>query len=247
MKAAGRRYLPLLILALLWEAASRSGLIDRATLPPLSAVIRAWWTLLAGGDLLANTLSSLQNVAAGLALAILIGIVLGVLMARFRAVDTFVAPLVRMTYPLPKSALIPVMILWFGLGAGSKIASVFLGCLLPVVLSAYNGARGVERTLVWSARAMGARRWQVVWEIVIPAALPEILAGVRNALALSFILLVAAELLVGQRGLGYLISFLGDGGVYDGMFAAVMTISAIGFIFDRLYLAFMRRALRWRE
>lgn len=247
MKAAGRRYLPLLILALLWEAASRSGLIDRATLPPLSAVIRAWWALLAGGDLLANTLSSLQNVAAGLALAILIGIVLGVLMARFRAVDTFVAPLVRMTYPLPKSALIPVMILWFGLGAGSKIASVFLGCLLPVVLSAYNGARGVERTLVWSARAMGARRWQVVWEIVIPAALPEILAGVRNALALSFILLVAAELLVGQRGLGYLISFLGDGGVYDGMFAAVMTISAIGFIFDRLYLAFMRRALRWRE
>jgi len=150
-------------------------------------------------------------------------------------------------YPMPKSALIPVMMLWLGLGAASKIASIFLGCLLPVVLSAYNGARGVDRVLIWSALAAGASRRAVLWEVVLPAALPEILAGTRNALALSFILMVSAEFVIGQHGLGYLISFLGEGGAYDAMFAGVLTVAAVGFFADRVYLAVMRRALAWRE
>jgi ABC-type nitrate/sulfonate/bicarbonate transport system permease component len=100
---------------------------------------------------------------------------------------------------------------------------------------------------VWSALAAGASRRRVLWEVVLPAAMPEILSGVRNALALSFILLVAAEFLVGQRGLGYLISFLGEGGVYDAMFAGVVTVSAVGFFADRLYLMLMGWMLRWRE
>jgi NitT/TauT family transport system permease protein len=116
-----------------------------------------------------------------------------------------------------------------------------------VVLSSYNGARGVEQTLIWSALGLGASRRRVLWEVVVPGALPEIMAGIRNALAISFILLVSSEFLVGQRGLGYLISFLGDGGVYDAMFAAVLTVAAIGFFADRVYLFFMQRTLRWRE
>jgi len=179
--------------------------------------------------------------------ASVVGVLAGVLMAWYPPVDAIVSPLMKSLYPMPKSALIPVMILWFGLGAGSKIASIFMGCLLPVVLSSYNGARGTEQTLIWSALGLGASRRQVLWEIVVPNALPEILAGVRNALAISFILLVSSEFLVGQRGLGYLISFLGDGGVYDAMFAAVLTVSAIGFFADRIYLFFMQRALQWRE
>jgi NitT/TauT family transport system permease protein len=155
--------------------------------------------------------------------------------------------LVKALYPMPKSALIPVMILWLGLGAGSKIASIAMSCLLPVILSAYNGARGVDQTLIWSARACGASNREVLWEVILPGALPDILAGIRNAVAISFIVLVASELLVGQRGLGYLISFLGEGGVYDAMFAVVITVSALGFFADRAYLYFMRRTLVWRE
>ena len=199
------------------------------------------------GDLGRQGLSSLEDLVAGLGLGVVVGVVLGILMAWYRPVEILVNPLVRILYPLPRSALIPVMILWLGLGAASKIASVFLGCLLPVVLSAYNGARGVDQVLVWSALAAGASRRRVLWEVVLPAAMPEILAGVRNALALSFILLVAAEFLIGQRGLGYLISFLGEGGVYDAMFAGVVTVSAVGFFADRLYLMLMGWMLRWRE
>ena len=241
------RYLPLLLLAVLWEIVPRLGLIDASSVPPLSAVAVAWWDLLRSGDLVSNGLSSLQNLCAGLALGVLVGASLGVLMAWYRPLDDVVHPLVRALYPMPKSALIPVMILWLGLGSASKIASIFIGCLLPVVLSAYNGARGVDRVLVWSALAAGASRRAVLWEVVVPSALPEILAGTRNALALSFILLVSSEFVIGQRGLGYLISFLGEGGAYDAMFAGVLTVAAVGFLADRIYLAIMRSALAWRD
>lgn len=241
------RYLPLLLLAIVWELAPRWGLVDPSELPPFSVVVHAWVELLVSGDLYTNGISSLINLAAGLSLGIVVGVALGVLMAWYPAVDDVASPIVKALYPMPKSALIPVMILWLGLGAASKIASIFMGCLLPVILSAYNGARGVEQTLIWSARACGASEREVLWEVILPGAFPEILAGIRNALALSFILLVASELLIGQRGLGYLISFLGEGGVYDAMFAVVLTVSAIGFFADRAYLLFMRRALIWRE
>ncbi|HXM84702.1 MAG TPA: ABC transporter permease [Stellaceae bacterium] len=241
------RIFPLVLLAGLWEIAPRIGWINPEALPPASAVAAAWYRLLMSGDLIYNGVSSLINVSAGLSLGIVVGIAAGVLMAWYPAVDAAVSPLMKSLYPMPKSALIPVMILWFGLGAGSKIASIFMGCLLPVVLSSYNGARGVEQTLIWSALGLGASRRRVLWEVIVPGALPEIMAGTRNALAISFILLVSSEFLVGQRGLGYLISFLGDGGVYDAMFAGVLTVSAIGFFADRIYLYFMQRTLRWRE
>jgi ABC-type nitrate/sulfonate/bicarbonate transport system permease component len=241
------RYLPLLLLAILWEVAPRLHLVDPSELPPLSAVSKAWWGLLVDGDLWTNGVSSFVNWSFGLGGSIIIGILLGVMMAWYQTVDDVASPLVKALYPMPKSALIPVMILWLGLGAGSKIASIGLSCLLPVILSAYNGARGVDQTLIWSARACGASEREVLWEVILPGALPEILAGIRNAVAISFIVLVASELLVGQRGLGYLISFLGEGGVYDAMFAVVITVSALGFFADRAYLFFMRRTLVWRE
>ena len=247
MNRALLRYAPLLLLAIAWELAPRIDLVNPQSLPPLSAVAEAWFRLLLSGDLIRNGLSSLGNLVAGLSLGVVVGVALGVLMAWYRPIEILANPVIRVIYPVPRSALIPVMILWFGLGAASKIASVFLGCLLPVVLSAFNGARGVDKALVWSALSAGASRRQVLWEVVIPAAMPEILAGIRNALALSFILLVAAEFLIGQRGLGYLISFLGEGGVYDAMFAGVVTVSAVGFFADRLYLMLMGWMLRWRE
>jgi len=241
------RYAPLLLLAVLWELVPRVHLIDPQSLPPLSAVLVAWWGLLISGDLWSNGVSSLLNLTAGLLLGVVIGAALGVLMAWYRVFDDIVHPIVRALYPMPKSALIPVMILWLGLGAGSKIASIFMGCLLPAVLSAYNGARGVDRVLIWSALAAGAKRHAVLWEVILPAALPEILAGVRTALALSFILMVASEFLIAQTGIGYLISSLGENGAYDAMFAGVLTVAAVGFFADRAFLWAMRWALIWRE
>jgi ABC-type nitrate/sulfonate/bicarbonate transport system permease component len=241
------KYLPLLLLALAWEGLVQFGLVSRDLLPSLSDVLRAGWVLAREGDFWPNGAASLWRGGAGLALAIVIGAVLGVLMAWWRVVDAFVAPLVEALYPMPKSALIPVTVLWLGFGDASKVVLIFVGCLLPVTLSAFNGARGTDEVLIWSARSLGASRVRVLWDVVVPSALPELLNGVRSALALTFVLLVSSELIVARSGLGYLIGFLGEGGVYDAMFAVVLVVAFLGFFADRLYQRATRRLLAWRD
>lgn len=241
------KYLPLLLLALAWEALVQLGLVSRDLLPSLSDVLKAGWMLAREGDFWPNGAASLWRGGAGLALAIVVGAVLGILMAWWRAVDAFVAPLVEALYPMPKSALIPVTVLWLGFGDASKILLIFLGCMLPVTLAAYNGARSCEQALVWSARSLGASRLRVLWDVVVPSALPELVNGVRSALALTFVLLVSSELIVARSGLGYLIGFLGEGGVYDAMFAVVLVVAFLGFFADRLYQRATRRLLAWRD
>jgi ABC-type nitrate/sulfonate/bicarbonate transport system permease component len=119
--------------------------------------------------------------------------------------------------------------------------------MLPVTLGAFNGARGSDQALVWSARSLGATRLRTLWDVVVPSALPELLNGIRTALALSFVLLVSSELIVSRAGLGYMIGFLGEGGVYDAMFAVVLTVAFLGFVADRVYQGLVRRVLRWRD
>jgi len=241
------RYSPLLILAVAWELVARLHLVSSDALPTLSSVVVSWFDMIKDGELVGNGLSSLYRGSAGLALAIVIGTLLGIFMAWWKPVNVLFAPIVEIFYPLPKSALIPVTVIWLGFGDGSKILLIFLGCMLPVTIGAFNGARGSDQTLLWSARCMGASRLRVLRDVVLPSAMPELLNGIRTALALSFILLVASELIVAQRGLGFLIGSLGANGSYDAMYAVVLTVAFLGFACDRIYLAVTRRTLAWRE
>lgn len=240
------RYSPLLILAIAWETVSRLGLVSELALPPLSSVIAAWIDMIKDGELITNGLTSIYRAFAGLALAIVVGGVLGIAMAWFRPINMLFAPIVEIFYPLPKSALIPVTVIWLGFGDGSKILLIFLGCMLPVTVGAFNGARASEQVLVWSARSMGASRMRMLWDVVVPSAMPELLNGIRTALALSFILLVSSELIVAQKGFGHLIGSLGANGTYDAMYAVVLTVAFLGFAADRLYLMITKRTLAWR-
>jgi NitT/TauT family transport system permease protein len=241
------RFAPLLLLAAGWELATRLGLVSQLALPPLSDVVVAWIDMVRSGELVSNGVSSLRRAGAGLALAIAIGTVVGIAMAWWRPINAALGPLVEMFYPMPKSALIPVTVLWLGFGDSSKILLIFLGCMLPVTIGAFNGARGSDQALVWSARSMGASRIQMLWDVVLPSALPEILNGIRTALALAFILLVSSELIVAREGLGYLIGYLGANGTYDAMFAVVLTVAFLGFAADRAYQVLAERLLLWRE
>ncbi len=271
IKSAASRYLPLLLLALAWEAVARLNLVDSLALPPLSNVAVAWIDLLkpseaapvfhgdvwhyleqfeqflVSSDLLGNGVVSLYRASAGLLLAVAVGGGLGMAMARWRMLDVFINPLVELFYPLPKSALIPITVLWLGFGDGSKVLLIFLGCMIPVTIGAYNGARGSDQALVWSARSMGASRLRMMWDVVMPSALPELLNGIRTALALAFILLVSSELIAAQQGFGYLIGYLGATGSYESMYAVVLTVAFLGFAADRLYQVLMQWLLRWRE
>ena len=241
------RYSPLLLLAVAWELAARLDLVSSDALPPLSGVIAAWIDMIKDGELVSNGASSLYRAAAGLALAIVVGATLGIVMAWWKPVNVLLSPLVEIFYPMPKSALIPVTVIWLGFGDGSKILLIFLGCMLPVTIGAFNGARSSEQALVWSARSMGASRSRMLWDVVVPSAMPELLNGIRTALALSFILLVSSELIVARQGFGYLIGFLGANGSYDAMYAVVLTVAFLGFAADRGYLVITRRTLAWRD
>ncbi len=241
------RYLPVVLLFSFWELASRMGWVSSDVLPAFSDVLIKWWQLLRSGDLVKHAFASLWRESAGLGMSIVVGVALGIVMAVSKPLERLFQPFVMFFYPLPKSALIPVIIIWFGLGHLAQIAVIFLGCLLPVILSSFNGAKGVDRVLVWSAQSLGASQRKIVWDVIIRAALPEIFAGVRVALALSFVLLVSAEMIGARQGMGYLIGFLGEQGEYAGMFAGIFTLVAFGFTADRLYLGLVRYVLRWRE
>ena len=247
MTRTAARYLPLLLLAVGWELTARLHIVSTLALPPLSDVATAWVDLIRDGELIDNGGASLYRAFAGLFLAIIVGGGLGMAMARVRLLDVFINPLVELFYPLPKSALIPVTVLWLGFGDGSKILLIFLGCMIPVTIGAYNGARGSDHALVWSARSMGASPIRMMWDVVMPSALPELLNGIRTALALAFILLVSSELIVSQKGFGYLIGYLGSTGSYEGMYAVVLTVAFLGFAADRIYQLIMQWLLRWRE
>ncbi|PSJ56877.1 ABC transporter permease [Pseudaminobacter soli (ex Li et al. 2025)] len=238
--------LGLLLLMLLWEIAPRVGLVRMDILPPLSRIFIAWLGLASSGELWTHGVISLFRAFSGAAIAIVVGTVLGVAMAASAPVRIFFRPLMEALYPIPKSALIPITALWLGLGNASQITLIALGCILPVAVGAYNGARGCERVLIWSGRALGAGKMRTLVDIVVPSALPELLSGIRTALALCLVLLVSSELIVSKNGLGYLIGFLGGSGIYDAMFAAVLTIAIFGLIVDRLFLRYIRWVLSWQ-
>ena len=239
------RMLPLLLIAGLWQAASMSGLLPKAVLPAFSAVLAALGALLVSGEMFAHTAASFLRAGAGFLIAVMVGTALGVVMARVRSVQRAVEPILLLVYPVPKPALIPLFMVWLGIGDVSKITVIALSCLLPVVVSAFNGARGVDDVLLWSARARGTPEHRLLWRVVLPAALPQIAAGVRTAIAVALIVMVSSEFISAEHGLGYLIFTYGGVGADDAMLAVILYLTALGFLIDRAYLVGLRRLMAW--
>jgi NitT/TauT family transport system permease protein len=230
-----------------WEIVTTIGLVPDDVLPRFSSVATTWWDLLFSGELVRQTASSLSRQLVGFSAAVVFGVSLGIVMARYRTVDDFAGPLITMILPIPKAALIPLVMLWFGIGDAAKTIIVFLGTILPIVVSAYHGAASVDHVYIWSARSMGDDGLALLWRVILRAALPEIMAGMRMGLIISLIVLVGAEMLAGQGGLGWLIFYSLDNGAYRVTYAAMLTIAAVGYGYDRLFLLVSARVLDWAE
>jgi ABC-type nitrate/sulfonate/bicarbonate transport system permease component len=237
----------LLLLLGTWQIVTTTGLVPDDVLPRFSDVAVTWWQLLISGELLRQTASSLSRQAVGFAAAVVCGVSLGIAMGRHRTVDDIFGPLISVTMPIPKAALIPLVMLWFGIGDAAKTIIVFLGTILPIVVSAYHGAASVDQVYIWSARSMGDDAPTLLWRVVLRAALPEIMSGVRMGLIISLIVLVGAEMLAGQGGLGWLVFYTLDSGAYRVTYAAMLTIAMLGYAYDRLFLLLSRRMLHWAE
>jgi ABC-type nitrate/sulfonate/bicarbonate transport system permease component len=241
------RYLPIAALLLVWQLAVAFDLIDRNFLPPVDAIVVALWEMTRNGEIGLNLAVSIYRAFAGLAIGSIFGIAIGLAMATSRQADRFFGPLVATTYSLPKSSLIPLFILWFGIGDMTNILTVMLACLLPIVVSTYHGVQAVSPLLVWSARAMGTPKHRIVWRILLPSSLLSILTGVRIALGFSFVLTISAEMIAARTGIGKLIFLYGENGAYAHMFGGLLTVVLVAFFADRILLAAMRHFLRWHD
>jgi len=237
--------LPIAILVAAWQLFASIGAINEAMLPSPYGIGLALFDLATGPEIRENLLVTLYRAFGGAALGCACGVAVGIAMARSEAFDAVVSPLVSATYSLPKTAIVPLLILWVGIGHTMAVLAVFLTCLLPTVVQTYHGVTATPNVIVWSARSLGASRREVLWHILLPHALPDILTGIRVALGFSFVVAISAEMIASTAGVGRLIFMYGENGSYAYMFAAITSVVIVAFAADRLLLLLSSRLLSW--
>jgi sulfonate transport system permease protein len=242
---------PLVVLAG-WQLVSMSGLISQQKLPPPSTVLHTAITLIttsnaAYGTLQGAMLVSLERVAIGFAVGGAAGLVLGVVAGLSRLGENSVDPLMQMLRTLPLFGLIPVFIVWFGIGQLPKILLIALGAAIPLYLNTFSGIRNVDAKLAEAGQSLGLRRSETIRHIILPGALPQILVGLRQSLGIAWLALVVAEQINANAGLGYIINqgqaFLNNSVI----FVALLVYCVLGLLTDALVRLMERRALAWRH
>jgi len=243
-----RGALSLVAVAALYEAVARSGAFPAVLLPTLPVVARTLVASCADGTMPMHAFYTLERVLIGGALAVAVGLPLGILMGRYRAVEGFFLPLASALMPIPSLAWVPVFILWFGLGNTVAILIVFYAALFPMLLNTWSGVRSVNPLWLRAAGAMGADETALFWKVMIPASSPFIITGLRQAFLRAWIAVVGAEMLAASDwGLGWVIFDAKEFLNADVMLASLAVIGAIGFAFERLAFGSLERAtvLRW--
>lgn len=243
-----KAFLSIIFSLLIYEGIARSGWFAPALVPTLPTIARTLWGMLGDGTMERHALNTLARVFAGLAAAALTGLVLGFLMARYRAVERFCSPLVSALMPIPSLAWAPVFILWFGLGNVATVLIVFYAATFPMLINTWTGARAVNTLWLRAARSMGARGPALFWKVVVPGASPFIITGLRLAFQRAWIAVVGAEMLAASAfGLGWVIFDAKEFLNADVMLSSLVVIGAIGLAFERLVFGSLERAtvLRW--
>lgn len=236
---------PIVLVLAIWEIAAGSGFVDPLFLPSLSEALQSMFE---NRLLLANDAAiSIFRAFSGLAIGGTVGLTIGMLMARYKAFEQFFDPLISAIFPTPKLALFPLLMVWLGLGETSKIALVGLTAFFPVAVNTYAGMRSVDKFLVWNARSKGANSFQTLTRVMLPAALPFIFTGIRVATSFSFLLVVAAEMLGANGGLGFRILYSQRTFESSTMYAAILLVATLGFTVDRLIGVIGRRLLVWQD
>ena len=239
------RFLPIGVLLLGWELVTRTGWVNPFVFPPVSEIVMRWFALIGNGAVFTPLRGTLWRALAGLAGAIAVGVPLGILMGRMRWAQWFFEPLFSFAFPLPKIALIPLFVQWFGLFDLSKVMLIFTDCLFPIVIFSYHGAKGVSPIYVWSAQARGAGRWRVLRRVVLPMSLASIYDGILVAVVVALLVAVVTEMVSGGNGLGQTMIRAYRYGDVRTAFATLLTISLIGAALYRIAQWLRGRLLFW--
>lgn len=231
----------------IWELVSRSGLFNISLFPPPSVVSRTFVTMLLSGELVSDVLISLQRVIVGFVIGSAIGVLLGVLTGRVRLLAKTIGQLIQLFRPIPVIAFVPLAIVWFGLGEPSKYFLIMWGVFFPVWINTHLGVSSVDTVLVWAAKSLGATDRQIIYEVVLPNAVPFVVAGARNGIALAFICLVAAEMAGAFGGIGYRISVSHLVFRVDKMMVGLVMLGILGAATDALFAKGVLLLMPWYE
>jgi len=243
-----RAVVSIALAAAFYQAMAMSGLFAQALLPKLQTIFVSLYGAILDGTMLWHAAYTLYRVLFGFALAVVVGIPLGILMARFKAVENFFLPLVSALMPIPSFALVPLFMLWFGIGNLTTILIVFYAATFPMLFNTWTGVRSVNPLWLRAAGAMGADENSLFWKVIIPGASPFIITGMRQSFLRSWIAVVGAEMIAASDwGLGWVIFDAKEFLQTDTMMASLIVIGAIGFVFERVVFGSLERytVYRW--
>jgi ABC-type nitrate/sulfonate/bicarbonate transport system permease component len=244
---SGAGIFSILLMLIAWELFARSGKVTPFMLPRFSVVLAYIYHDAIGGDLWINLALTMFRAMAGFFIAAVGGIVLAVAMSRSKVAHWFFDPIISVGFPMPKIAFLPIIILWLGVYDFSKISIVVFDATFPVVTATLAGIVAVEKELLWSARNMGANERQIMWQIVLPAALPQILTGLQVALPISLIVAIVAEMVMGGYGLGGAMMGASRFANSPGVFAGIVEIAVVGYVLIKAMAFIRRRLLVWHQ
>lgn len=230
-----------------WEAAAQSGWVPPLFLPAPSAVARELWTLIHTGVLGKALALSLTRIGIGLLIGAAAGFIVGTLVGLSRIAEAIFDPIIALTYPIPKIAILPLLVLWLGIGEASKIAVIAVGVFFPVCVNTIAGVRSTDPLLVRAAVSLGASRWQVASKVIMVSALPTVFAGLRLATGMALLLVVSAEMIAATAGIGFLVLHAGDLMLMTRLIAGVVTLSLLGMLSTGLVKLCERIAVPWKE
>jgi len=244
-----RRLLPWIVFVVvigLWQAASSAALLPSLFMPSPAAVVRALVDLWLDGTLVEHVTASLKRIVPGWIIGTAAGLAAGLAMGIFSAARAGGLPIVSALFPIPKIALLPLLILWFGIGEPSKVATIALGVFFPTVIAAYSACDSVPRNLIRMGQSFGLPAADIVAKIVLPGAMPGILAGFRISASVALLLVVAAEMIGAQYGIGAFVLTAGNLMQTDQLLAGVVMLSILGLLISWGLGRIERSVLRWR-
>jgi NitT/TauT family transport system permease protein len=233
-------------LLVLWELASDTGIVDSYYLPPLHVVLSTAWAQLLSGQLIDDVSVSLYRLMLGYAIGAVAGVAVGIVTGQSALIYDLLDPVIQALRPVSPIALLPLAIVYLGIGDFEKVMLIAYSTFFPVVVNTYFGVRGVDPIVIMAAKTLGATRTRdMLREIILPAALPHIFSGLRVSLGISFIVLIAAEMVAAHSGLGYRILDSEQIFEIDAVYVGVVVISLLGLLFDAIFMSVRRHLLPW--
>ena len=239
------KLLPIIVVILIWEGVCYFRIVNNALFPPPWKVAIALWQMLVDGSLISDTIASLWRVILGLSIGSIVGIGVGIATGRSDKIAKIISPIIHILRPLPPVAIIPLIIIWFGIGDIAKIFSISFAVFFPVWISAHIGSERIPLTYLWSARFLTVSKLKLFFKLILPASLPFIVSGIRTGIAMAFIMVFVSELAGASIGLGYRISISQLVYRIDEMMAALIVLALLCAIVDQLFIYIINKFLPW--